>query len=208
MIMNRIFIEAKHQDTSEYHFIATLLKTFFPDKECTIDCIDGIGNLFSETICNQISLAQLSGDQVIILADADTIAKGYGYSVRKQEIDDGMAAKGITFPYFIYPNNSSDGDVEDLMLKAARRDLHKIFFDCFEDYEKCVSGVKDSHGVPVYNIPNLKGKLHTYMSAQKLSKKYKDRFGRGDWLFDNINFWDLNINDLDSLKAFLEANLK
>ena len=46
------------------------------------------------------------------------------------------------------------------------------------------------------------------MSAQKLSRKYKDRFGRGDWLFDNINFWDLNINDLDSLKAFLEANLK
>ena len=208
MIMNNIFIEAKHQDTSEYHFIVTLLKTFFPDKDCTIYCIDGIGNLFNETICNQISLAQLSGDQVIILADADTIAKGYGYAKRKQEIVNGMTAKGITFPYFIYPDNGSDGDVEDLMLKAARRDLHKVFFDCFEDYEKCVSGVKDSEGEPMYNVPNLKGKLHTYMSAQKLSRKFKDRFGRGDWLFENIKFWDLYVSDLDSLKAFLAANLK
>ena len=49
---------------------------------------------------------------------------------------------------------------------AARRDLHPVFFDCFEDYEKCVSGVKDSNGQAIYNVPNLKGKLHTYMSAQ------------------------------------------
>ena len=55
------------------------------------------------------------------------------------------------------------------MEAIARRDLHPVFFDCFEDYERCVSGVKDEHGQPLYNTPNLKGKLHTYMNAQKLS---------------------------------------
>lgn len=44
-------------------------------------------------------------------------------------------------------------------------DLHPVFFDCFEDYEKCVTGVKDEHGLPLYNTPNLKGKLHTYKNA-------------------------------------------
>lgn len=208
MIMNKIFIEAKHQNTSEYHFIETLLQKFFPDTGYTISCIDGIGNLFSEAIVNQISLAQNSGDQVIVLADADTIAKGYGYAKRKQDIDNGMTAKGISFPYFLYPDNCSDGDVETLMLSTAQRNSHIVFFDCFEDYEKCVSGVKDSNGNPKYNAPDLKGKLHTYMSAQKLPRKLRDRLGRGDWLFEDINFWDLNVSDLDPLKSFLAANLK
>ena len=206
--MNRIFIEAKHQNTSEYHFIETLIKKFFPSKEYIISCIDGIGNLFSEAIVNQISLAQNSGDQAIVLADADTIAKGYGYAKRKQDIDNGMADKGILFPYFLYPDNNSDGDVETLMLSAAQRDSHIVFFDCFEDYEKCVSGATDANGNPKYNVPDLKGKLHTYMSAQKLPRRLRDRFGRGDWLFDDINFWDLNVSDLAALKSFFAANLK
>ena len=46
------------------------------------------------------------------------------------------------------------------------------------------------------------------MSAQKLPRKLRDRLGRGDWLFEDINFWDLNVTDLDPLKSFLAANLK
>ncbi|MBQ8223057.1 MAG: hypothetical protein IJZ87_06925 [Bacteroidales bacterium] len=84
---------------------------------------------------------------------------------------------------------------------AARKDLHPIFFECFNDYEICVSNTKDESGKPQYNIPNLKSKLHTYMLAQKLSRKYRDRFGNGDWLFDNKDYWDL---DIEAHKRFLE----
>ena len=79
-----------------------------------------------------MSLAQDSGEQVIVFADADTIAKGWGYNKRKAAIDKGMWDHGISFPYFLYPNNLDDGDVEMLMESAARRDAHTIFFDCFE----------------------------------------------------------------------------
>lgn len=170
--------------------------------------MDGIGNLFKEAIVNQISLAQESGEQVIVLADADTITKGYGYAKRKAEIDNGMAAHALSFSYFLYPDNQNDGDVEVLMEKAARHDLHSKFFDCFEDYEKCVSGVKDESGEQKYNVPDLKGKLHTYMSAQKLPGKLRNRFGSGDWLFDNKDYWNLDVEALQPLKDFFTTNLK
>jgi hypothetical protein len=119
-----------------------------------------------------------------------------------------MQSHSIAFQYFIYPNNNDDGEVETLMELAARRDLHQVFFDCFEDYEKCVSGVKDANGQPLYNTPNLKGKLHTYINSQKLNNKSRRRLGAGDWLFNDSNYWNLNTSDLEPLKVFLSNNLK
>lgn len=206
--MNKIFIEAKDKRTSEYYFLKTILSQFFPDKEVDFIPMNGIGNLFHEAILNQMSLAQESGEQVIVFTDADTIAKGWGYNKRKAAIDKGMLDHGISFPYFLYPNNLDDGDVEMLMESAARRDVHTIFFDCFEDYERCVLGVKDASGQPLYNVPNLKGKLHTYMNAQNLSNSQRRRLGSGDWLFDNVNYWNLKVATLQPLRDFLATHLK
>jgi hypothetical protein len=94
------------------------------------------------------------------------------------------------------------------MEATALHDTHKVFFDCFDDYEKCIKGVKNAEGTPIYNSPNLKGKLHTYISAQKLNKKYRDRLGAGDWLFDRSEYWNLDIVALQALKDFLAENLK
>lgn len=206
--MTKIFIEAKDKKTSEYHFLEAIINLFLAGKEVDFICMNGIGNLFNETNLNQINLAQESGEQVVVLADADTIAKQQGYAKRKAEIENGMGTHAVSFPYFLYPNNQDDGDVETLMESAARRDLHTVFFDCFEDYEKCVSGTKDESGNPIYNVPDLKSKLNTYMRAQKLPRKYRDRFGSGDWLFDNADYWDLNVATLLPLREFLAMNLK
>lgn len=206
--MNKIFIEARDKKTPEYHFLKTIIDLYFPALDVDFICTDGIGNLFNETITNQMRQAQAMGDQVLILIDADTTATGYGFVKRKADIENDMQKLQISFPYFIYPNNQDDGILENLMESLARRDLHKIFFDCFEDYEKCVSGVKDKDGQPLYNTPNLKGKLHTYINAQKLSNKLQKRFGSGDWLFNNINYWDLNSGALQPLKDFFSTNLK
>lgn len=206
--MNNIFIEAKHEETAEYFFLKAILKKFFPEKEVKFLFMDGIGNLFKESILNQISQAQLINDSVLVFADADTEIKGWGFEKRRESIETGMHNADVVFPYFLYPNNHDDGDVEELMEATALHDTHKVFFDCFEDYEKCIKGVKDEEGTSVYNSPNLKGKLHTYISAQKLNKKCRDRLGAGDWLFDRPEYWDLDIADLQALKDFLAENLK
>lgn len=206
--MTKIFIEAQDKTTPEYNFLKAIVDLHFPTKDVDFICIGGVGNLFNETNINQISQAQAIGEQVLVLIDADTVAKGFGFAKRKEDIDNAMQMHQISFPYFIYPNNQNDGEVETLMEAAARRDLHPVFFDCFEDYEKCVSGVKDQFGQPLYNTPNLKGKLHTYMNAQKLSNKSRRRLGAGDWLFNNTDYWDLNVVALQPLKDFLAVNLK
>ena len=206
--MNKIFIEAKKKETTEYHFIKTILDVFFPKKKVDFIFMDGIGNLYNETILNQMRLAQDNGEQIILLTDADTKEKGVGFAKRKVEIDNSMNAHSLSFPYFIYPNNQDDGDIENLMESTARRNLHPTFFDCFEDYEKCVSGAKDTNGNPLYNTPNLKGKLHTYISSQQLSKNQRDKLGSGNWLFKNENYWNLNAETLEPLKNFLKQNLK
>lgn len=206
--MTKIFIEAENKTTPEYNFLKAFVDKHFPKNDIDFICIGGIDNLFNETNINQISQAQAVGEQVLILMDADTVAKGYGFVKRKADIVKNMHKLKLSVPYFIYPNNNDDGDVETLMESAARRDLHKVFFDCFEDYEKCVSGVKDKSGQPLYNTPNLKGKLHTYINAQKLSNKSRRKLGTGNWLFDNTDYWDLNAVTLQPLKNFLATNLK
>ena len=206
--MNKIFIEAEDKTTPEYNFLKAFVVSHFPTKEIDFICVGGIGNLFNETNINQMSEAQTVGDQVLVLIDADTVAKGYGFVKRKADIDNNMRTFKISFPYFIYPNNQDDGEVETLMESSARRDLHPVFFDCFEDYEKCISGVKDKQGQPLYNTPNLKGKLHTYMNAQKLSNRSRRRLGAGDWLFSDTNYWDLDAVALQPLKDFFTTNLK
>lgn len=206
--MNKIFIEAKHEKTVESFFLKTILSKFFPEKDVKFIFMDGIGNLFKEPILNQISEAQINNDSVLVLADADTVNKGWGYKKRRESIETEISNTNITFPFFLYPNNNDDGDVEKLMEAAALHDAHKVFFDCFEDYEKCIKGVKNEDGSPIYNSPNLKGKLHTYISAQKLNRKCRDRLGAGDWLFDKPEYWNLEVEGLQALKDFFAENLK
>ncbi len=206
--MNKIFIEAKNDKTPECHFLKAILATYFPNKVVEFIYMDGVANLFNETISNQISLAQESGEQVLVFVDADTADKGWGYEKRKADIERHILATSNSFPYFLYPHNCDDGDVEVLMEEVARRDLHSVFFDCFEDYEACISGAKDKSGQTKYKTPNRKGKLHTYITAQKLSKKGRNGLGSGDWLFNDKDYWDLDFEALRPLKDFLGVNLK
>lgn len=54
----------------------------------------------------------------------------------------------------------------------------------------------------------INGKLHAYMAAQKLSNNLRKRFGYGDWLFDNKDYWNLDVEALQPLKDFFALNLK
>ena len=211
--MTHIYIEAESNKTPEYNFLKAIIAKFFPDKKEEVDFefkfLDGVDKLFSKKTSNiqTIQKAQAEGTKVIVIADADTIEKGWGYEERKKQIEEGMQQNSVSFDYFIYPNNRDEGDVETLMEEIARKDLHKTFFDCFEKYEMCISGENDENGKQKYNTPNLKGKLHTYITAQKLSNKKKSKLGKGNWLFDDKEFWDLDSEVLNPLKEFLKKYL-
>ncbi len=204
--MNKIFLESKHENTAECFFVKTLIKTFIPSFIVEYVCMDGVANLFSETIINQINQAMDEGDNVVVLCDADCVEKGWGYQSRMKDIKEKMMVYDISFPVFLFPNNHDDGDVEVLMERLARKDLHKMWWDCFDDYEKCIGGIRDVNGEFRYHLPNRKAKLHTFVSSQRLNNKCRKSLGGGDWLFDNKNYWDLTKQEVLPLLDFLKEN--
>lgn len=208
MSRNRLFIEAKHAKTPECNFLRSIISRHFPDAEFDFVFMDGCGNLFGEAITNQIKSAIDDQENCLIFIDADNAKKNGGFLTKRVWVESNMARHGINVPFFIYPDNANDGDVECLMEQIARRDLHGRWFDCFEDYEKCVAGIKDAGGHKSYNIPNLKGKLHTYISSMNLNSKEKNKLGSGNWWFDDEKYWDLSSNRLMPLVTFLNENLK
>lgn len=206
--MNWLFVEAKSAQTAEGSFLNAILKRFFPDKQVKFVYMDGVANLFNETNQNTMRDSFLLGDSVIVLIDADTARKGWGYSARKKSVLDKMVEHDVQFPFFIYPDNSSDGDVEMIMESIAQKEKHAEWWDCFSDYENCISGVRASDGKLRYNMPNLKAKLHTFISSQQLNNAQRGKVGSGDWLFENEEYWALDRMERHPLVNFLRSNLK
>lgn len=208
MSRNRLFIEAKHAKTPECNFLKSLVRRYFPNKDFDFIFMDGYGNLFNEAIVNQMRSAIDEQENCLLFLDADTPQKNGGFVAKEAWVKKNLAVCNLSVPFFIYPNNAENGDVECLMVRIARRDLHNRWFDCFEDYEKCVAGIKNTNGQSSYNIPNLKGKLHTYISSMNLSAKDRNNIGGGNWLFENEQYWDLSSDELNPIVNFLRENLK
>ena len=211
--MNKIFIEAGHKGTTEYNFIQTILVKYFQRKEYEIVTMGCAENLFNETNMNIISKANTKNVQVLVLVDADTVKKGWGYNKRKEWIEKGISKYKVSFQYFIYPNNQGDGDVEVLMESSARKDLHEYFFNCFNKYKECIVKRKDEREQSIYNSPDLKTELHAYIKAQtEYDVKNKIRkpldINNGNYLFDNTDYWNLDVENLQPLKDFFSQYLK
>lgn len=206
--MNKIFIEAESKKTSEYYFLEAIIRKFFPAIKVQFIFMKGVDNLFNQPILNEIKKSKIEGSQILVLVDADSEEKKWGYKRRKDWIEGGMKEHDVSFPYFIYPNNQNDGLVEMLMEAAALYAPNKVFFDCYTDYETCLKNSK-------YNIPSLKGKVYAYAEAQTIYDIQKgeripliNKINSGDWLFDNPDYWNLDVENLQPLKDFFSQYLK
>lgn len=206
--MNKIFIEAESKKTSEYYFLEAIIRKFFPAIKVQFIFMKGVDNLFNQPILNEIKKSKIEGSQILVLVDADSEEKKWGYKRRKDWIEGGMKEHDVSFPYFIYPNNQNDGLVETLMEAAALYAPNKVFFDCYTDYETCLKNSK-------YNIPSLKGKVYAYAEAQTIYDIQKgeripliNKINSGDWLFDNPDYWNLEVENLQPLKDFFKQYLK
>lgn len=195
----RIFIETKHEKTSESVFLSTLLRVLGKSQDdfelVHVDGKDNLRNLKVKFIENT-----LEGGRNLIVFDADTKDTGDGYDSTRKRILSTFGGDVAIDGLFLFPNNQDDGIFEDLLEQLMQKESHKVFIDCFSDYEKCL-GDK-------YVSPDLKGKLHTYMSAQKdLTNKQRKALGSGQWLFEDSRFWNLESEALNPLRQFLNSNV-
>lgn len=210
--MVQIFIEGHNKKVPESEFLSAILKHMgVPLDKYQIMPTDGYTNLMDSPDAPNIELMRANTDaegKNLVIFDADTAENNGGYDIRRAELLKRKKELGLEFELFLWPNNQSDGDVEVLMESIARKDLYPEFFDCFGKYERCVSQRKNEDGSCFYTTPNRKGKLHTYFHSLPISKAKKDKFGRGQWRWDDPKIWNLDSESLNPIKDFLSSNLK
>lgn len=197
--MVRVFLETGKDCTSEYVFVQTLLKELGLNQRTKIECVGGKDKL--KTVSNIMKDNILEGGKNIVLFDADSESNGGGFEKRRKELLASFKKYSIDAELFLFPNNHDDGCFENLLEHLILKEKNQKLLDCYNDYENCLGDD--------YIAPNLKGKLYTYISAQKnLSKSQRDKLGSGQWLFDDRNYWNLNDSYLDNLKEFLKSQIQ
>ena len=190
----RIYLETSSKTSSEYVFIKTLLEKL-RRADYEIICVGGKNKL--REVANKFHEHTAEGGENIIIFDADSANNGDGYANAMQRIREQIATLGIEVAgIFLFPNNADDGIFENLLEHLIRKDLHQTFLDCFSDYEACLG--------KNYEVPDIKGKMYEYIIIQKgLSDSAREHIKKGDWLWGNSDYWDLDACYLQPLKDFL-----
>jgi hypothetical protein len=146
-----------------------------------------------------------SGDSVFLVFDADTNENDEGFSRRKEQIEDyPLPLDGI----FLFPNNQSDGALEDLLGNIINP-TNRPIFDCWSKYETCLHKCGSPKIGKALTTPAKKSKIYSYLEVlsgktSEEKKKIKDP----DRDFTNTEHWNLESNYLEPLKQFLLDKLK
>ncbi len=122
--------------------------------------------------------------KVIVIHDADE-----DYAENRKETEGILG--NLNVPLFLFPDNKSEGALEDLLEKIIIPE-HKGIFVCFEDYIKCLKEKQNG-----YILPDMKGKIYAYKEAVGALKE--NPFNPHHWDFDN--------SALTPLKKFLTKHI-
>jgi hypothetical protein len=134
---------------------------------------------------------------VIVDADGKWNIKGWTFQSEKQKIETLKKDLGVEFDLFLMPNNQEEGDFE-MLLEAIINQDHRKIIDCHISFEDCIKENKD------YLTPNRKARIYSYITSFKRTQKENEDFkNKGNWFFENQEYWNFGANELDHLKIFL-----
>lgn len=209
--MIRIFIESGVSDatksakqiTNEQEFVIKFVEHHFPRYVYKKDFdVIGIGGYTKLEKSKPIFEDIRSEDINLVIFDADGVSNGGGFIKRQQYLLNEKGRLNISFDLFLWPNNHDDGDFESLLQKMINPQ-HQGILDCFDGFTKCVGGHDPSGSL--YDLPDRKAEMYTYIEIMKLSKEEEIKLHQGYYLFDNVNFWNLDASAADNLKKFLSS---
>lgn len=147
---------------------------------------DGIVEEYIKQLIGELERKYGHEIEIIVIADAD---KNTREKVSKK-------LRGLKYDLFLFPDNSNNGNLEDLLEQIILPEEEGIF-ECFENYKKCLK--ERNKG---YQLPNKKGKIYSYKEALgALDKERKEKQFKSE-------YWDFDSSALDPLKHFLLENLE
>ena len=199
--MVKIFVEGKDKIFID-SYIHNLIAKAIISKEINfeIGSLNGWTNLKNAN--NAFQENSDSGGKNIVILDADTLANGGGFNIRKEEIKQIKEENNLLFDLFLFPNNNGNGDFETLLEKVINQ-KHIGLLECFSNYEECISKYNLPNNPILYKLPIKKSKIYSYVDAFTKSKAENRKFKEGDYFFLNPEIWDLSSIELEPLKEFL-----
>ena len=169
-----------------------------------IQDLGGKNTFLTDKISSVFRLNITSGVQNIVIIDADKI------SIQQEMLEEIKDELQINFPYFLLPDNTNNGELEDL-LEQIIHPQNQIILNCWTNYETCI-GQHDNPTRPgfKYTIPAKKSKIYSYLEVlvgETDSEKELAKDPKRD--FTNTAHWELDgtKEPLKPLKEFLATHL-
>lgn len=202
MAIKRIFVEGKEDKA----FIMAIIKIklgLSMDDSMIVSTggwtkLPAVKNLFDE-VTDQ-------GGLNLVIFDADTVNNHGGFEKRAGQLSAQFDELGINAELFLFPTNQDDGDFESL-LELVINDKHEGVITCFSNYEQCVIELNEKVEGVEYKTPIRKAKIYSYIDVFPHSKKTLEKIKKGDYIYENSEFWDLDKPGLQPLIDFLQVQL-
>jgi len=192
----------KKETTNEFDFLRKFLAHHFPNLTYGTDYdIIGLGGYTKLNASLKILEIASLKDKHVVLFDADTEINNGGFSKRHAELLQLKVASPVDFDLFLWPNNHDDGDFESLLLQMINIQ-HAGILECFENFVRCVGGHDPEE--KLYEIPDRKSEIYTYIGSMKKSRKEKENFSNGYWMFDRPDLWNLDAEGGRPLYEFFK----
>ena len=202
----RIFVEG----VADKRFIEQLIQHLFGIPvmgDCVIPT-EGYTNLIAKSkttvYVNQMRRTTDDGGVNLVVFDADDDCEK-----RRNEIMDWKHEHKLDFELFLFPDNHSSGEFEDLLESIINPENQPVM-DCWEKYEESLKNVNIPwrEGVPL-TIPAKKTKIYAYLEVLLgSSKSEKKKIKESNRDYCNINHWNLNATALTDLIVFFKEHLQ
>jgi len=186
----RIFTESK----TDIRFIRDYVQERFGEtllEEIDFDILEGY-NGYKKGGQLKDSIQQNNDDnkQTILILDADN-----DFKQRKLEVLNDFQGYNIPVQLFLFPNDGTNGNLEDLLTQIA---VDQEIIKCFSQYEQCIRG---------YELPVSKARIFAYLDALLPAKNKKnnskDLLQPENRNYRNTAHWNLHHQYLQPLHDFL-----
>lgn len=144
-------------------------------------------------VLDGINLVIFDADYSNVVNGTRKISGNNGFNSCEQKLKNIGSRYKVDFSYMIWPDNESDGEIEDLLISLIPESKNPIL-DCIKNHQNCL----ENSGIQEIRIPELKDTLgyylHTLIQDSRAGKRnYKD-----------IQFWEMNLESNPKLKIFKE----
>lgn len=195
---NNIWVEG-----NEFKFLQDYLNLLNIDEgKYSIFESGGKDNIFSDAKLKTLNRQK----EIILIFDADN----QDCEIRKKEILERIDQINKTKGYeilvkgiFLMPNDSDNGEFENLLFEIMNPTHRDEIFECFERYLSCI---KEKEYCPKDEKQMNKTKVYIFNEALDFEKKEIHKPKKTD--YTNKDHWDLDHDYLNPLKTFLENNIK